>query len=393
MNKNIKDIKFEDIENLIDNVREGKEIDFKIKFPDLKEKSDRKEFLYDVTSFANTIGGLLIYGIEESKGTAKRIVSLPDNMNFDQEILKLESIIRDGVEPRIKTDIRLVESEKKEKVLIIKVFKSWSSPHRVILGGSGKFYARNSAGKYELDVSELRSIFNLSESVIDKAKNFRDNRMMKIISGDIPVDFYDEMPKFILHIIPIESFSLQFSLDLERVINSNPSIYPFYCNSKNTRRNLEGVLFFNSYKGGDHNSYIQIYRNGIIEVVNNSFFDNPPGKEKLVNPLLEGMLLKYYKEECVKILKNLDIGGPVVIGFSLVGVNGFTILNQNYSISDDAEKISKDNVLFPDILMNDLNEKPEQVFKDVFELFWNTCGMKRPIGIQSQIDAIINSTN
>ncbi|MDD3663085.1 MAG: ATP-binding protein [Candidatus Pacebacteria bacterium] len=393
INKNINDITFNDIENLIDSVREGKQIDFKIKFPDLKEKSDRKEFLYDVTSFANTIGGLLIYGIEESKGTAKRIVSLPDNMNFDQEILKLENIIRDGVEPRIKTDIRLVESEKKEKVLIIKVFKSWSSPHRVILGGSGKFHARNSAGKYELDVSELRSMFNSSELVIDKVKNFRDNRMMKIVSGELPIEFSDSMPKIVLHIIPIESFHLQFKPDLEKIININPPIYPFCCSSKNVRRNLEGVLFFHNYGNGDYNSYIQVYRNGIIEIVNNSFFNNSLAKGKLINPLLERELFKYYKDECIKILKNLDIGGPVVIGFSLVGVNGFTISNQSCSVFSDAERISEDNVLFPEVLMNNFSEKPEGVFKEIFELFWNACSMKRPVDMQSKIDEIINPTN
>jgi len=393
INKNINDITYNDIEDLIGNTREGKQIDFKAKFPDLKKDSDKKEFLYDVSSFANTVGGLLVYGVREHEGTAKEIVPLSEEINFDKEILKLESIIRDGIEPRIKTEIKVIESEKKERVLIIKIFKSWSSPHRVTLGGSGKFYARHSGGKYELDTSELRSIFNLSESIIDKAKIFRDDRVMKIISGELPVEFNEDVPKIVFHIIPIESFTLQSKPDLEKVMNANPPIYPFYCSSKNDRRNLEGILFFHNYGGGNHNSYIQIYRNGIIEIVNNSFFDNPPGREKMINPLLEGVVLKYYKDECIRIFKNLDIGGPVVIGLSLIGVNGFTIRSSSYSISSDAERIEENNVIFPEILMNDLSEKSEEVFKEIFELAWNACGMKRPIGIQDNIDKLVNPDN
>ena len=43
--------------------------------------------------------------------------------------------------------------------------------------GHHTFYSRNSSGKYPLDVSKLRNLFGLQESVIQRIKNFRVERL------------------------------------------------------------------------------------------------------------------------------------------------------------------------------------------------------------------------
>jgi len=53
-----------DIDNLISNkVSESKTLEYKKKLPGSKDK-DKKEFLADVSSFANSSGGDLLYGIK-----------------------------------------------------------------------------------------------------------------------------------------------------------------------------------------------------------------------------------------------------------------------------------------------------------------------------------------
>ena len=47
-----------------DREAEGKTIDYKRQ---AVSHDDRKEFLYDISSFANTAGGYLIFGMEERK--------------------------------------------------------------------------------------------------------------------------------------------------------------------------------------------------------------------------------------------------------------------------------------------------------------------------------------
>ncbi len=60
--------KEEDLQALVDNsVLECKTIEYKQALPSNSE-SGKKEFLADVSSFANASGGDLIYGVSESKG-------------------------------------------------------------------------------------------------------------------------------------------------------------------------------------------------------------------------------------------------------------------------------------------------------------------------------------
>src|SRR5215510_6616741 len=116
---------------------------------------DKKEFLYDVSSFANASGGHLIYGIEEQGGTPTKVVGLTLS-DADAELLKLQSLILDGIDPRIPgVELRYVPLPNSGPVLIIHIPKSWVLPHMVTLKGTDKFYSRNSGGKHRVDVDEL----------------------------------------------------------------------------------------------------------------------------------------------------------------------------------------------------------------------------------------------
>ena len=89
-----------DIESLIANgVRESRDIEYKLKLPGNSD-DEKKEFLADVSSFANAIGGDILYGISESDGVPVSIEGLND-FDEDKERLRLEAIIRNGIEPRI----------------------------------------------------------------------------------------------------------------------------------------------------------------------------------------------------------------------------------------------------------------------------------------------------
>ena len=63
--KSFKNIKFEDIDRLVNNrVCESRYLDYKRKI-NLEKGDDRKEFLFDICSFANSEGGVIIYGVSE----------------------------------------------------------------------------------------------------------------------------------------------------------------------------------------------------------------------------------------------------------------------------------------------------------------------------------------
>lgn len=80
-------------------VEEGKKIDYK---QDVYGASDneKKELLADVSSFVNTEGGDLLIGVEEKNGISISVEGVKLK-NPDSKILRIENIIRNGLDPRV----------------------------------------------------------------------------------------------------------------------------------------------------------------------------------------------------------------------------------------------------------------------------------------------------
>ncbi|HET6477973.1 MAG TPA: ATP-binding protein, partial [Dehalococcoidales bacterium] len=270
VNKDIEEITKDDLQALIDNeVSERKAIEYKQALPGNSDK-EKKEFLADVSSFANASGGDLIYGITEDKKTGKpKSLDGLDAENIGQEITRLDNIIRTGIQPRLPSVAISppIPLENSKLALIVRIPKSWTSPHRVIYDGHDKFFSRSSNGKYSLDVGELRIAFNLSETITERIRNFRMDRIAKILANEVPVPLYDN-PKIVLHLIPISSLNPAQSYDISKIA-SNPTIMPpIRSRGWNHRYNLDGFLTHSEGQDGKSRSYVQFFRNGILEAVN-----------------------------------------------------------------------------------------------------------------------------
>ena len=100
-----------DIAGLInDAVPEGRDIEYKRTLPGTTD-ADKREFLSDLSSFANVSGGLMIFGVEENEGRATAVVDLSGE-DLDAQILRLEALARDSLDPRIPgLGLRVIEGE------------------------------------------------------------------------------------------------------------------------------------------------------------------------------------------------------------------------------------------------------------------------------------------
>ncbi|MGI9375057.1 MAG: AlbA family DNA-binding domain-containing protein [Tsuneonella suprasediminis] len=153
------------LQALVDNhVAERRDLEFKRELPGRNDEQV-KEFLADVTSLANAQGGDLIYGIEEDNGVAAALPGVEIN-DPDAVILRLESSLQANVAPRL-TGVRThwVSLANGRGAMVMRIPGSLTAPHRVIYKKSGRFYGRNSRGKYEMDVHELRLAFTQSEQL------------------------------------------------------------------------------------------------------------------------------------------------------------------------------------------------------------------------------------
>lgn len=126
--------------------------------------NSKKELLKDISALANSHGGDLIIGIEELNGRADGLYGVRCD-NPDEETLRMEQVIRSGVEPNI-AGIRIrylklsnLDTNARRYLFIIRVPQSHYPPHRVIINNHNRFYLRNSAGVHEPDIEELRVLF------------------------------------------------------------------------------------------------------------------------------------------------------------------------------------------------------------------------------------------
>lgn len=367
-----------DIQQLIDNqILEKKGLDYKMQFSGGSD-SDKKELLYDLTSFANSTGGFIIYGVREEGGIPVEIEGIESD-SIDREKLRMESLLQTGVEPRIPGIVMhpiLLSSGK--SVLVVQIPRSWTAPHMVKIGGASKFYSRNSAGKYQLDVAEIRSAFVMSESLSEKIKGLRSERIGRILADDLPISLTNN-PKVILHVIQFSAFD---SMKQNNFIfpSVNELLAPVNSYGYSWRLNFDGLLVYTpTDQCGEANTYTQIYRNGIIESVSGNLLQHRDDQYRQCIPWqsLQGKLIDALGRY-IQQYSTAGIEPPVLVSVTLLGVKGWKIPPDIYNFS--GEPIDRDHLIIPDVLVEDFTVDADIVLKPIFDALWNAAGFEKSQG-------------
>jgi len=369
-----------DLLSLIENaVIERIDIDYKQALPSNSE-SDKKEFLADVSSFANAAGGDLIFGISENreKGIPDKIIGLELD-NIDKEKQRLDSIIRDGLSPRLPSvNIREIKLASGKFALLIRIQQSWTSPHMVIYQGSDKFFSRNSSGKHRLNVDELRDAFNLSETLKERVFSFRNDRVMKIISGQTPVMCYDN-PKVIVHLMPLFSFRRNISLDIQSIAE-RPEHYncmqPIFHSINDRRYNYDGYLTISTVRDAKAAGYFQLFRNGIIEATD-SYSIKPFEGQKFIPSVVFEKELMSSVERYLKLIENIGLPLPIYLFLSLIGIRDYVYATPPKRFPDVSIPFNRDDYLFPEYVIQDYREQAVKILRPCFDSIWNAAGFPR----------------
>ncbi len=333
---------------------------------------DKKEFLADFTSFANTVGGDLIYGIRAPNGVAEEVVGLSDDL--DAETNRLENLIRTGIQPRITAYVvKAVPLMTGRKVLVFRISRSWALPHRVTIGSHDKFYGRNSTGKYALDVPELRSLFLLSESTADRVRNFRAERVSLILSHQTPVPLTPG-PRTVLHVVPFNAFGATQAFDVSRKYDRDflPLLPMAHSSGYSYQHNFDGIVTFNAFAKNETSlSYLQLFRSGIIESVDAQMVRMNHGTLMMSGQSWEDQMLSAV-EQCFNIQSSLGVVPPILVMLSLLSVKGATMYTGPFSSSGDA--VNRDHLLAPEALAESFTSDPGQLLKPAFDAIWNAFG-------------------
>lgn len=364
-----------------DDVREGRQLDYKEMLPGNCD-DDKREFLGDVTAFANTTGGDLIYGVIERRdetntptGQIEQIVGLP-SLNLDAERLRLENVLRNGTSPRIpNVEIREISRDPGSPCLLIRVPRSLTGPHMVTYKGLSRFYSRNSAGKYQLDVQEIRAAFVAAETAYERLRSLRIDRVARVGALETPAPV-GAGPKLLFHALPVagadEVWGRFLKLNNAGQDNKILNLLPLIQGSVQTWRfNLDGFVLHTLRGDIDKQSYTQLFRDGGVECFSWLAKDNERG----------GFYFSGWEQRIIarfdahkEFWRLVGVTAPVVLGLTLFGVRGWRVLPGPYGMAEMEGALDEDVVVVPDVLLSDLETPSDVALKPLFDLIWNGGG-------------------
>lgn len=333
----------------------------------------REKLYKDISSFGNSFGGHLIIGMNAVKGIPRELTGLT-NSNSDTEILKLENLVRDGIEPRI-TGIRMksIPLDSGSFVILIRIPRSWNPPHRVRANNVNRFYVRNSAGVHEVSVEELRSLFSLSATVQDRIVAFRRERLSILSANEGPIKI-ESGGRLLLHVIPFSAFSYSHSLDVKEIFKHKSLFRPIFAVGYSERFNFDGFVVF---RGGEKcYGYTQIFRNGIIEATKAGLLKEYKGNWVIPSLDFDKCIFEVLPDY-LEGLKMLNVPPPFVIMISLQEIYG-ALLGVGTSILDfdSPIKFTHSELLLPEIILDDYGslENYQKSMRPAFDALWNAAG-------------------
>lgn len=372
-----------DIEALVTNqVPESRTLEYKAMLPGGSD-GERKEFLADISAFANAAGGDILYGIAEKRDANNRTTGLPEsanglsNTNSDIEIRRLDIMILNGIDPRIAgVRIRAIDGFSAGPIIMVRVPKSWASPYMVTVNES-RFYSRNNAGKYPLDVSEIRSAFALSESFAERTRRFRDARISRIIAGETPLSMVPDAPKRILHVIPASFADPVAKFDISAASKQYLNIQPIDRQRWLQRFNLDGLLVYGgAQQSTSTTDYLQIFRSGAIESVTTQILRPRTDERMIASHGYEQELMNDLRR-LMQLAKELEADLPIVVMVTFTGVKDYFLLpnmNNVYEHDPSFYKFDRDTLLLPDVLVESYDSEVAQVLRPVFDAVWQSAG-------------------
>jgi hypothetical protein len=281
-------------------------------------------------------------------------------------------LLRDRVEPRI-LGVRMqpVDLENGERVLVIRIPKSWNPPHAVLQNKSRLIFARNSAGVHEASVDEMRAMFNAGVDLLQRARDFQRNRQ-ELVHGDKgPLGNLRHEGRLMVHIIPLGAFSQETAIDLKRLDPSE--LVPIWCSGCNYGYNVDG--YWTTSDTGDRSGYVQVFRNGIVETAAADVRSSSNRGPYLLTEIFEDQITTHV-EKYLASLRRAGVALPayvMVAGTRMAG--SYVFVNPHSPIPPAMQPLPMQFQL-PTILIEDFStiEEYRQALKPLFDAIWNAAG-------------------
>jgi hypothetical protein len=352
--------------------QEGPNQDFKRETP-RGDNAGRHEFAADVSAMANSGGGDLLLGLDEDgEGAAAAIV--PFAGNADQEVRRLQDVLMHSVEPRLPGVQVVAIPVGGGSVIVVRAPQSWAGPHRVKT--NQHFFVREGARKRQLDVPEIRGLFLRSESQAQRVRDFRTDRLGKLLAGETP-ERLAPGSLLVLHLVPTQAALGIMSVDPAPYMNHH-HLPVLGRAGGNPRLNIDGALLVRNVAERGTHGYSQFFRSGFFESVKVEGWGGAEQRGALgsldyeesviavVDAFRRELTRLGYLTEMTAMLSvlradRIDLG---------VERGRFAMFEQNMG------RFDRETLIVPDVLLM-ADEPVERALKPLFDQVWQAAGLLR----------------
>jgi hypothetical protein len=372
-----------DLQALVDNgVAESHLIEYKAELPGGNDR-DRKDFLADVSAFANSGGGCILYGVETVRDAEQHDTGIPSDLrglrgaNMDQTKQRSESMLQDGLSPPLRSTVRFQSipiSKAGDGILVLGIRASFSAPHRVVFQKTNRFFRRSETGNYEPEMTELKRMFLETTTWSEEAEQSRLDRIEKVrvrrrINASINSSVF-------IHVVPLGRLG-GASIDLrphERQMIQR--LAPPGGGGWSSRFDVDGFMTHTMDSNSQLESFTQWFRFGGIEGYASTFVTAYKGQGQEY-PIFQAQRLtvridNYVPEAIQAMVELFEHTPPFAVGVSVHGVNGAYIVVDKATVG---KPIDQDEIVPPLAVLDELDPvSVRAALKPIIDTLWQSGG-------------------
>lgn len=372
--KPLEQVTEEDLQGLIDGkIRECVYLDYKSKTYGNND-SAKKEFLKDVSAFANARGGYLLIGITEKYGYPREILGID---NVDDEAAASISLCSSCIQERIQgLKVHPVPLDNGKHVLVVEVPRSIRRPHMISFSKHSSFWKRQSDQNVSMNIDDIRDAFIAGNNMMNRVEEIIKNQREILDKIDNP----GVIIQYIILPIYIEGNLVDTSQPAVRdaIINyGSNNLVHFKCNCANVHPFMYGLesIEYRSRRG-DYYFKIQVYQNGLVTSVIRDEAITPGRTAADEAPVhyLHGRILADNLinniEVANKIYNIASLNGPFIVTVTIHGRNKLRMYrNEGFFQHNMSELYESAQLNLPSVQLSDLT-MPERAAKEVLDLLW-----------------------
>lgn len=147
---------------------------------------------------------------------------------------------------------------------------------------------------------------------------------------------------------------------------------PLYGSSWNLRINFDGMLAFTPSPrgGGTTGSYTQVFRSGAIEGVETYLLAR---EERVIPSTSFEQVLIDALSRYLNLAREIGAPPPYMVALAMLSVRGLR-MGVRESFLDQPNPIDREDLIVPEVLVEDSTAAPHAVMKPLLDAVWNATG-------------------